>query len=195
MAIIVNNGMEIDNLDDLVRFYYSELKCLLDSHAPEKTKTITSRINFPWYDKNLRFKKRVCRRSERRWVCTKSVINHDKFKEARNDYSKSLDTTKSQYLKMKFQRIGRIVKKLQNILNEMLGRKASNPLPEGSDSILAELFAEFFPQKIENIRNDLDNHSLFRTDKEQVGIMGQFKNISEEEVTKLVKNWPIVIYM
>ena len=51
-------------------------------------------------------------------------------------------------------------KHLYKLIVELTGSKVENPLPEGlSDEDLAECFANFFITKIENIRNNLNNHN------------------------------------
>ena len=46
-------------------------------------------------------------------------------------------------------------KKLFNLVNDILGRKTSNPLPQAKmDSQLSEDFATFFLEKIDKIRKD-----------------------------------------
>ena len=54
-----------DDLNNLVDLYDSTLSTLLNKHAPTITKR--SRPSNPWYTSELRKKKAICRRAERKW--------------------------------------------------------------------------------------------------------------------------------
>ena len=53
-------------------------------------------------------------------------------------------------------------KKLYNLVSNLTGTKADNPLPEHNDSEqLANEFLDFFMEKIRKIRRSLDAHPIF----------------------------------
>ena len=53
-------------------------------------------------------------------------------------------------------------KHLHKVIAELTGSRVENPLPEGmSDEDLAEHFANFFIEKMENIRDKLNNYTLY----------------------------------
>ena len=57
-----------ETLDTLVDQYNDGLKCLLDKHAPMKTKTFVQRATVPWYSQAIQAAKRDRRRMERLWL-------------------------------------------------------------------------------------------------------------------------------
>ena len=42
------------SLDDSVKFFNTEVKCMCEKHAPLKHKTITVNKNQPWFDAELK---------------------------------------------------------------------------------------------------------------------------------------------
>jgi len=53
-----------ETLDTLFDLYNDSLKCLLDKHAPMKTKTFVQRATVPWYNQTIQAAKRARRRME-----------------------------------------------------------------------------------------------------------------------------------
>jgi len=53
-----------ETLDTLVDLYNDSLKCLLDKHAPMKTKTFVQRAILPWYNQAIQAAKRDRRRMD-----------------------------------------------------------------------------------------------------------------------------------
>ena len=54
-----------ERLKTLVDQYNDSLKCLLNKHAPMKTKTFVQRATVPWYNQAIQAAKRDRRRMER----------------------------------------------------------------------------------------------------------------------------------
>ena len=54
----------------LVYLYNDSLMCLLDKHAPMKTKTFVQRATVPWYNQAIQATKRDRRRMEQLWNVT-----------------------------------------------------------------------------------------------------------------------------
>ena len=80
-------------------------------------------------------------------------------------------------------------KHLYKLIAELTGTKVENPLPEGlSNQALAECFANFFITKIENIRDNLNNYSLYNPIENcATGKLSEFKLLSAEEIRNLVR--------
>ena len=68
-------------------------------------------------------------------------------------------------------------KHLHKLIAELTRLNVENPLPNGlSDEDLAEHFATFFIEKIENIRNKLNNYTLYNPiDNSIIGKLSEFK--------------------
>ena len=71
-------------MSDLVEQYDSTVNSVLESHAPQTTKTVVIRPNTQWYDANLRRAKTVRRRLERR-------VHRTNSDEAKSAYRKQCD--------------------------------------------------------------------------------------------------------
>ena len=82
--------------------------------------------------------------------------------------------------------------KLYALVNNLLGTKASNPLPESnSDEDLDEEFAEFFLSKVLKIRDSLTHYPKYVvTDKDQPKL-NTFRGLNEEEVLSIIMSMPV----
>jgi len=78
-------------LDTLVDQYNDSLKCLLDKHAPMKTKTFVQRATVPRYNQAIQAAKRDGRRIERLWNMTRLVLHQHMYGEARNRVGDLID--------------------------------------------------------------------------------------------------------
>ena len=82
--------------------------------------------------------------------------------------------------------------KLYALVNNLLGTKASNPLPESnSDEDLAEEFAEFFLSKVLQIRDSLTHYLKYVvTDKDQPKL-DMFRGLNEDKVLCIIMSMPV----
>ena len=80
-------------------------------------------------------------------------------------------------------------KHLHKLTAELTGSRVENPLPEGmSDEDLAEHFANFFIEKIKNIKDKLNNYTLYNLiENSKIGKLSKFKPLSTDEIRKLVR--------
>ena len=74
-------------------------------------------------------------------------------------------------------------KKLYDLVSNLTGTKADNPLPEHNDSEqLANEFADFFMEKIRKIQSSLDSHPIFNPHGPAKASLGSFKPVSIEDI-------------
>ncbi len=78
---------ESNNVCDLADKYNSVMSDLLNKHAPLSTKRVVIRPKQPWFTNSLHSAKRNRRKAERKWISSRSLIDFDKFKKARNSYN------------------------------------------------------------------------------------------------------------
>ena len=80
------------------------------------------------------------------------------------------------------------MKELYKIVNNILGHKKENPLPPGhSDKEQAELFADFFINKIQSIHDDLDVYDKYEVQERDSGVkLANFGMLDSEEIWKIV---------
>ena len=116
------------------------------------------RPNTQWYNDDLRNAKRGKRKAERQWRRTKLEVFHQLFREKCSHLGTLLSKAKNMYYTNKIQKIGNDHKQLFNLTKQLMGKNKQSPLPTSSSEIeLANLFAEFFLNKVVTIREVLRN--------------------------------------
>ena len=82
-----------------------------------------------------------------------------------------------------------ILKKMFRVVDNALHRKQETPYPEcTSDEMLANKFSNFFNEKIETIRNKLDEHSISFIEEETFKgtPLKEFRELSLDDKRKLI---------
>ena len=130
LEVKVTALFRVKDIDCLTVGYNEMLKQTLDAHLPEKMITITLHPKNPWFSDELNQIKRAMRSLERRLVRNKSDENWADYKELRNVYCKKLRHAKKTAISNKVQEIGTDAGKLYKLVNNVLGRKKDNPLPD-----------------------------------------------------------------
>ncbi|CAG2254533.1 unnamed protein product [Mytilus edulis] len=152
-CFIHNNDPGIENL---VKSHNSDLKAVLDKHAPVQTKIITMRPNTEWYGDKIRKAKVKRRKAERTMRKTKLEVHKLIYKELCVTSNKILIQSKTDYFSNKISDIGNDHKKLFKLTNGLLGNSNDVILPSHqSEFELLNRFGHFFLEKIENIRTSL----------------------------------------
>ena len=139
-------------LDQLVSIYQNELLAVLNKHAPLKTRTLTIRPQAEWNTADIRKAKQLRRRAERLWRKTGLTIHRDTFMERRGDVNDLIRKTKTDYYANLLCENKDNNKKLFDVVNTLLGRKQSMPLPRKPVDILVESFSDFCISKIVAIK-------------------------------------------
>lgn len=96
----INNLPTIDasaSIDDLVSHYNNELINLLDTLAPQKTRTVSFSRSAPWYSSELRQLKAIGRRLERLSRKTGLTIHKDMYLSHIQHYKEAIHHAKSAY--------------------------------------------------------------------------------------------------
>ena len=177
--------LDQDNFELAVKALERELTRTLDELAPlqnRRKKKIPSR---PWYNSTLREQKRIVRTRE-------CIYNRDRqlhqFTRERNRYTRMLEFQKRHYLVTKVEEATTDSRQLFQLVGSLLGRKEENPLPEAtSDSILAEEFAGFFHDKIDNIRSRFNTTAPYKPEEKcDVPLLNKFTPISAIQLEKTI---------
>ena len=78
-------------------------------------------------------------------------------------------------------------KKLYNPIRYLTGTTTSNPLPPSlSDEELANVFADYFMNKIQSIRDSLDTHAKYSASPGNAPNFSAFEPLSTSGVTKII---------
>ena len=142
--------------NNMVRSKYDEM-------CPKITKEIVVIDRAPWYNYEIDRAKREKRRCERLWRRHKTWEYRRDYQIARNNERSVIRRRKCEYYRKKTNDAGNNIHKLYKILHGLTGNKKKNRLPEGfSDDILANMFLEFFDNKIQNIVESFGVTELWR---------------------------------
>ena len=87
----------------LADLYNSEMRQLLDKHAPEMSRSITLRPHASWYSAKLRDSKREKRRNERAYRSSGLEVHRQIYRDQCRKYSTLLDESKTQYYRYKIE--------------------------------------------------------------------------------------------
>ncbi len=191
----MNKIYENDSLDSLINNYNEEFTVLLDKHAPLKQREVSIRKQNPWYDDNIRNEKLIRRRLERKKNRTKLSVDIEAFKSQKNKVNELIVQQKTDYYSKLIEENKDDPRKLFNTINRTLHTKGETPLPtHESDDLLANQFNNYFSDKIEKIRNDLDHHNDNQDQDQEIkkynSTLNEFKSLSEDDVRNLVKKAP-----
>lgn len=194
-----SNTNDMISLDDLVNLYDSDIKSIVDKHAPLKTKNLILRPNTDWYTDDLRASKRERRKAERRMRKTKLTIHRQMFKEACKTTNKLILQCKKDYFSNKIAEIGHDQKQLHRLTGDLMGNQRIVHLPESeNEKDLADKFCEFFVGKISLIRDKLasNNASLVESNYMRADVafegnkLKSFQICSTEEIRKIILSSP-----
>jgi hypothetical protein len=189
LTSIVNDLSEIENIEVLTDEYNKRLAKCLDKHAPLKTKQITVRKKLPWYSQDILNTKKKKRRAEKKWRSNRNSDTWSVYKGLSVALHNNIVAAKWNYLNGEIIQNAKNPKKLYTTMFHMLGKKKENPLPEMDNKIeLCESFADYFLNKIQLIRDELENEDIYITTEEAECTLDSFTEVSEELVQKVMSS-------
>ena len=156
LSTALSNLNQIDDINALATKYDEAITSVLDQLAPKKSKTIIHKTRAKWFSSDLLHKRQLLRSLERKWLKTKLTVDKLMFEKAKFDYKICCDELKAEYYKLKIDEAQNVFK----VIDEISGEKSlsANILP---DSVTPDMFANFFVEKIDKIREGLksDGHA------------------------------------
>ena len=133
------------DLNTLVNDFNSDLREILEQHAPTGSRTKKTRPLNPWFDDEVLIAKKERRRLERIWIKTRLQSDKDNFRSSSNSYITILDRKKTAYYSEKIRNYGSNQKSLFAIVNDIRRKVNQQDLPDyTSEKTLANDFAGFF---------------------------------------------------
>ena len=148
------------DLASLVDVYNDGLRRGLDRHAaPSVTRRVRDRPSAPWMTEEIREARRRRRLAERRWRATRLTVHREIYAKARAAVKACVQEAKRRFYCEKID-FSSSCRQLFAVSSELLGKSSTAPLP--SDIPLSDLpdrFCDFFSDKIDRIRDDLDSRS------------------------------------
>ena len=152
------------SVTELVLHYNSDLRSIVDHHAPLQKSTVTLRPNSPWFTDTLRQEKRNRRQLERTWLRTRLEVHRQAYRTKCVAFNRLLLTTKSEYYSEKIATCGRDQKQLFHITKNIMGDTGTTIMQSFvSPGALAQRFSDHLTDKVRHIRQGMcdrdDNHS------------------------------------
>ena len=160
----------------------------IENIIPLKKKIVCNQNTRPWFTLDLLVHRRFVRNRER--IYRKYKLNHqwEAYQAERKLYMKRVRAAKRSFISNMVLENKSDYKALYEIFNKLIGHKKSNPLPEHTDAkSLANKFAEYFYNKIFNIREGLKDLPKFQPKINQLSnCLYEFRKVSEETVRKTI---------
>ncbi|KAJ8017814.1 hypothetical protein HOLleu_44536 [Holothuria leucospilota] len=161
---------------------------MLDRHAPLVRMKVLKKDKPEWLTDDLLSLKRSVRKAEKKWRKSPSEENKARFSSHRHEYREKVRHAKWQNINTAILDCGNDTKQLFRTVNNLIGRKQDNPLPESDSSIsLANDFANHFLRKINTIRDNLQEEPLFIPPINDCKHLMAFQPLSESQVLKLIQ--------
>ena len=161
---------------------------LYDELAPPKKVQVHVRKRIPWFTPDIIAQKKIVRNRETVWLSDQEQHHWKAFKRERNRYRHMLNYSRSQCIKGSILEVRGDTKKLYQVISELTDSVKVEQWPEHtSKEQLANLFADFFLDKIVNIRKMLEGFNKLEIDKDHsIPLFTKFGTMSEKEIRKLV---------
>ena len=195
MEDIANTSLMCNRSSDVdvaVTLYDSDLRDLVNTHAPIKLRMSTVRPFSPWFSDHLRELKREKRRWERKWQISNLDINKQVYQQKASEYYTAVENAKRNYY---FDKISTSTQsELFNLVDGLFTVKNKIILPTHTDRHeLATRFCTFFDSKISDSLDDLmassDIGDCHRYDKQPTPSsyeLSNFKPVTSENVKSVI---------
>jgi exonuclease III len=179
--------------DLTVSFFNSELRALLDKHAPATKCTLRPSKSEPWFTPEVTSAKKERRKAERAFRKSGLTVHSEIYKAKRSAATYAVLKAKTDFYSAKVLESD-TSKKLFSVTNRLLGKPSASPLPTNIPALeLPNAFSEFFTSKIVHIRQALDsmNPTHIPTTPPLVETpLACFQPVSESAVLDIIKRSP-----
>ena len=177
----------------LLAQYNTDVRAVLDKHAPLITKRLTVRPDNPWECEEICTCRRSLRRWERKYRARGLTIDRECLTNAREALKKLIFEKKSSFITQKItESAGK--RSLFKLVDSFLLKKPALRLPDhDSLSSLVERFSVYFDTKISTIRSVLDSTDSFPSLDESVNLkfdFSLFRPITICETVALIMSCP-----
>ena len=176
--------------DELLSVYNSQLRNILNDLAPVKTRRVPVRPEAEWYSQGLREAKQIRRQAERAWRKSGLEVHRQVYMEKRNDVNSLIKESKVKFYKDMIDNSKNDTKQLFMVVNKLLGKKVKSAFPSGSDSSVADMFSNYYFDKVNAIRASIQTGDIFDYESPQttcVTFLNDFQPVSQQIVDKIVR--------
>ena len=186
------NDVKTAGMGESVRVLGDICSELLDEHAPLVSKRVSVIDTAPWFDNEYRDYRKLRRKAEGK-AHKLNATAEDKalYRDISTECSNLADLKKKEYFKSMINNSKGNPRTLWQTVNKSLDRKQSNPLPDYTDDLskLASDFNTYFTDKIETIRNNMDEMPILEsshTHTENTQLWQTFEPVTMEELNKII---------
>jgi hypothetical protein len=175
--------------DDLAHLYNSQLRKVLDDLAPAKSRKITVRPECEWYSSEVREAKQNRRRCERAWRKSGLAVHHQLYIEQKERVSGLISRSTASYYKSLIEEHKGDTNKLFKVVNKLLGNKSELVLPSGSNQNIADMFSDYFVNKITSIKESIESDQLTMDipPPQVLAELSTLQPVTEKSVEKIIK--------
>lgn len=167
----------------------------VNRHAPVVNKVVNAVTRPPWMDTEFVAARRERRRLYKKWKRDKTVENRDNFTQSRAAVNVLAHDKRCNYYQGTINSCTNSQRELFKICNNLLDNSKKSKLPYSENfNVLADRFNNYFVEKIENIRNNLDLNSSVVFEETQdisnsnISTLSTFKSVTSEDILKQVKS-------
>lgn len=155
--------------ESLVHLFQTNVTAVLDLHAPVSIRRASIKVPLPWFTTAVRLERRELRRAERRWRCSRLEVHRQIYTAQRLRLHAVITQEKKYYLQTELSEHSTDSKRIWRTLNGCLGRVKPLTLPK-RDSLqhVVDSFAEFFRQKVINLRSSISQDHSIRQANESI---------------------------
>ena len=178
-AIDIHSLLNIDDFEELLSKFSSNLKSKLDSMAPVRTKMVTQCPPKAWFNDGIKKQKQVVRNRECVFKKYKSKSTWMALKAERHKLHNTIYLAKKDHISELVAGCGNDSVKLYKLVNNLTGCKSECPLPDKDPESLAEEFADFFLNKITTICQDLAQYTPYTCEAAFQSGFQQFESMTE----------------
>ena len=154
------NRVNYQNVNEATEAYHTALANLFDEACPQTEITVSSHKQQKWFNSELCEMKRACRKAERMYRKNPSSLHHNELINVRNLYKICIREARSSFFSNLFESMSDDIGLIYKTANYFVNDKKTRCLPSCTDDLtLANDFTQFFIDKINTIRADIENDS------------------------------------
>ena len=182
------------NFNEHVSGFFSYVNCVVNKYSPKVTETRRT-TEKPFTNKLIKEARRQKRRAERRYKKTKLKVDKTALNDAARSVNKCVKQSLDDFYAVKFGKVKGDQKGTYKIINHLLNRSSAKIYPEKYDpKTLANQFEEYFTNKIESIRIEIESMSKRKDSNLNNGspelknaTLTKFDEVTEDTLTSILK--------
>ena len=176
-----------DDVNQSAKSFENHLSTIANELAPLKEIKVTVRKPNVWYNATIREQKRVVRSREKIWRKYREKQHWTAYQKERTIYTNLVNYHKTQTISQKVLDCHRDSKKLHNLINVLTSSEVKNPMPDAnSNEELTERFADFFLNKIQTIRDNLQDTPKYEPSDHTIPSIKRWAPLTCNEVKKII---------